>query len=103
MRADYLVKFRPYFTAGGFKRLLEGGADYQNCHYLHAVTKTAPGHATILSGVHANVHGVIANEWLDRATFLQGNAVEDTAAPLVGLLPRVDRYLNAQFAAKAGR
>jgi predicted AlkP superfamily pyrophosphatase or phosphodiesterase len=103
MRADYLVRFRPYFTEGGFKRLLEGGADYQDCHYLHAVTKTAPGHATILSGVNANVHGIIANEWLDRTTFIQGNAVEDVDSPLVGLPPRLDRYANATFAAKAGR
>ncbi len=103
MRADYLVRFRPYFAEGGFKRLLEGGADYQNCHYRHAVTKTAPGHATILSGVHANVHGIVANEWLDRTTFIQGNNVEDVDAPLVGLPPRMDRYANATFAAKAGR
>ena len=27
LRADYLVRFRPYFGEGGFKRLLEGGAD----------------------------------------------------------------------------
>lgn len=103
MRADYLARFRPYFGEGGFKRLLEGGADYQNCHYQHGITKTAPGHATILSGVNANVHGIIANEWLDRTTFLQGNAVEDTASPLVGLSPRTDRYPNALLAAKAGR
>jgi hypothetical protein len=103
MRADYLVRFRPYFGEGGFKRLLEGGADYQNCHYRHAVTKTAPGHATILSGVHAEVHGIIANEWLDRATLIQGNAVEDAESPLVGLAPRMDRYPNAILAAKAGR
>ena len=103
MRADYLVKFRPYFTAGGFKRLLEGGADYQNCHYLHAVTKTAPGHATILSGVHANVHGVIGNEWLDRTTFIQGNSVEDAGSPLVGLPPRTGRSPGGVLEAKSGR
>jgi hypothetical protein len=103
MRADYLVRFRPYFGEGGFKRLLEGGADYQNCHYQHAVTKTAPGHATILSGVNANVHGIVANDWLDRQTFVQGNAVEDVDSPLVGLPPKVDRYANATFAAKSGR
>ena len=102
MRADYLARFAPYFGEGGFKRLL-AGADYRNCHYRHAITITAPGHATILSGVHANVHGIIANEWLDRATFLKGNAVEDEAAPLVGLPPRADRYPNATLAAKAGR
>ncbi|MES1168582.1 MAG: alkaline phosphatase family protein, partial [Oleiharenicola lentus] len=103
MRADYLERFRPYFGEGGFKRLLEGGADYTNCHYEHAVTKTGPGHATILSGVHANVHGIIANEWLDRSTFIQGNNVEDVNSPLVGLPPRADRYANPTFAAKAGR
>lgn len=102
MRADFLTRFAPYFGEGGFKRLL-AGADYRNCHYRHALTVTAPGHATILSGVHANVHGIIANEWLDRATFLKGNAVEDTDAPLVGLPPRMDRHPNATLAAKAGR
>ena len=103
MRADYLARFRPYFGEGGFRRLLEQGAVYQDCHYRYAVTKTAPGHATVLSGMTPAVHGIIANEWLDRGTFIQGNAVEDTAAPLVGLPPRANRYQNAVFAAKAGR
>lgn len=103
MRGDYLARFSPYFGEGGFKRLLEGGANFENCHYRHGVTKTAPGHATIGSGVHANVHGIVANEWLDRTTFTQGNAVEDADSPLVGLPPRVDRYPNATLAARAGR
>ncbi len=103
MRADYLGRFRPYFGEGGFKRLLEGGADYRDCHYRHAITKTAAGHATILSGMHAEVHGIIANEWADRSTFEWSNAVEDKDAPLVGLPPRPGRYANAVFAAKAGR
>ena len=103
MRADYLERFRPYFGEGGFKRLTDQGAWFQNNHYQHAVTKTAPGHATIMSGVHANVHGIVANEWLDRKTFIQGNNVEDVDSPLVGLPPRLDRYANATFAAKAGR
>lgn len=103
MRSDYLVRFRPYFGEGGFKRMLEGGADYRNCHYRHAVTKTAAGHATILSGMHAEIHGIIGNEWADGATFEWYNAVEDRDAPLVGLPPRANRYANATFAAKAGR
>ncbi len=103
MRADYLERFRPYFGEGGFKRLTDQGAWFQDCHYQHAVTKTAPGHATILSGVHANVHGIVANDWLDRSTFISGNNVEDVTTPLVGLPPRLDRYANATFAAKAGR
>jgi len=103
MRADYLERFGPYFGEGGFKRFTAQGAWFQDCHYQHAVTKTAPGHATIPSGVHANVHGIIANDWLDRATFISGNNVEDVDSPLVGLPPRVDRYRNPALAAKAGR
>ena len=103
MRADYLVRFRPYFTEGGFKRLLENGADYRNCHFRHANTVTAPGHATMLSGVHADVHGIIGNEWLDPVTFIQGNSVEDADSPLVGLPPRMGRYPNAILEAMSGR
>ncbi|MEO7411825.1 MAG: alkaline phosphatase family protein [Opitutaceae bacterium] len=84
-RADYLERFRPYFGEGGFKRLLQGGADYRNCFYRHAVTTTAPGHATILSGVHANIHGITANDWLDRDTWEATSNVEDRDSPLVGL------------------
>ncbi len=102
MRADYLPRFSPHFGEGGFKRLLSG-ADYQNCHYRYSLTKTAAGHATILSGMHPDTHGIIANEWMDRTTFAWGNAVEDTDSPLVGLPPRAGRYANATFAAKAGR
>ena len=102
-RADYLVRFRPYFVEGGFKRLLEGGADYQNNHYRHAVTKTAPGHATILSGVHANIHGIVANEWVDRTTWQVIESVEDPAFPLVGAAPAAGRSPGGVLEAKTGR
>lgn len=103
MRADFLTRFRPHFGAGGFNRMTESGAWYTRCHYQHGYTVTAPGHATIASGVNADVHGIIANDWIDRTTLLKGNAVEDNQSPLVGLPPRVGRYRNATEAAKAGR
>ncbi len=83
-RYDYLQRFRPYFTKGGFDRFLSEGASYENCRYLHSVTKTGPGHASILSGVHANVHGITGNDWLDRSDWHQINCVEDPDSPLVG-------------------
>jgi hypothetical protein len=100
LRADYLVRFRPYFGEGGFKRLLEGGSDFRNNHYRHALTITAPGHATILTGVHANIHGIQANEWLNRSTWELMSNVEDVAAPLVGLDAQSPRELREP---KAGR
>ena len=87
LRADYLVRFRPYFSAGGFNRLLAGGTDFTNAHYRHAYTLTAPGHAQILSGAFARDHSIIANEWLDRDLWEQINSVEDRDSPLVGITP----------------
>ncbi len=87
LRADYLVRFRPWLVAGGFKRLLEGGADFRNAHYRHAQTVTASGHAGILTGVHPDTHGIVGNTWLDRGLWEEVNNVEDRAAPLVGLDP----------------
>ena len=103
LRADYLVRFRPYFGEGGFKRLLEGGADFRNAHYRHALTKTAPGHALILSGVHANVHGVIDNDWLDRDLWEPINSVEDRGSPLVGINPAELGPAQAKAPEKTGR
>ncbi len=103
LRADYLVRFRPYFGEGGFRRLLEGGADFQNAHYRHGITVTAPGHAQILSGVFANVHSIIGNEWLDRASWEQINSVEDRASPLVGINPAELGPAQAKAPEKTGR
>jgi hypothetical protein len=87
LRADYLVRFRPYFGPGGFNRLLDGGTDFTNARYRHAFTVTAPGHAQILSGAFARDHSIIGNEWLDRDSWEQINSVEDRASPLVGINP----------------
>jgi|APCry1669191860_1035381.scaffolds.fasta_scaffold00150_5 hypothetical protein len=83
-RYDYLERFKPYFVEGGFNRFLDHGLDYTNCHYQHAVTKTAPGHATIATGVNANIHGIAGNDWLDRTDWHQKNCVEDEASALIG-------------------
>lgn len=102
-RGDYLTKFRPYFGEGGFKRLLEGGTEFRDTHYRHSVTQTAPGHATILTGVHANVHGITSNEWTDRASWEQINSVEDRDSPLVGIDPAELGPVAAANPAKTGR
>ncbi|MCW5549584.1 MAG: alkaline phosphatase family protein [Opitutaceae bacterium] len=83
-RADYLDRFAPWFSPGGFARLRSGGLEFAACHYEHAYTKTAPGHALILSGVHANIHGIVDNVWIDRRTWRRVLAVEDPDSPIVG-------------------
>ena len=67
MRGDYLKKWQPLFGDGGFKRLQSDGAWFTNCHYPYAYTITAPGHASLSTGATPAVHGIVANEWYDRA------------------------------------
>lgn len=67
MRGDYPGKWEKQFVEGGFRRLLKDGAWFQNCHYPYAATLTAPGHASLATGASPHRHGIIGNEWYDRA------------------------------------
>jgi predicted AlkP superfamily pyrophosphatase or phosphodiesterase len=67
LRADYLERWRKLFGPGGFRRLMEEGAWFRNCHYPYAATLTSPGHASMATGAVPASHGIIANDWYDRA------------------------------------
>jgi Type I phosphodiesterase / nucleotide pyrophosphatase len=67
MRGDYLKKWQPLFTDGGFKRLQSDGAWFTNCHYPYAYTLTAAGHTSLVTGTSPYKHSIIANDWYDRA------------------------------------
>jgi len=82
-RYDYLVRFRQRFVAGGFNLLLNGGANFADCRYDYATTATGPGHATLLTGAYANVHGIIGNEWYEPTLRRTVNCVEDLTTKLV--------------------
>lgn len=60
LREDYLHRFRPQFI-GGLKRLTEQGAFFTNAYQDHAVTVTAVGHSTMLSGRFPRSTGIISN------------------------------------------
>jgi len=104
-RADYLERFRAYFGPDGFNRLLDGGAVFSNCHYRHAITVTGPGHALMLTGVDANVNGIIGDEWRvpDWPALELVNCVEDRDAPLVGAATPPWRSPGGVLEAKRGR
>jgi hypothetical protein len=73
LRADYLPRYDRQFT-GGFRRLLDRGALFDHGRQDHAITQTAPGHATILSGRDPAHTGIMSN----------ARGVADPAAPLLG-------------------
>ncbi len=63
-RADYLDRFAPLFK-GGLKTLLEEGVVFTDAHHEHAVTATAPGHASIATGMEPRHSGIVGNYWYD--------------------------------------
>lgn len=73
MRADYLDRFAAQYT-GGLARLIRGAARFANGFQDHAITETAPGHATVLSGRFPRSTGILRNE----------EGVLDPQQPLVG-------------------
>lgn len=85
----YLEQWRGQFS-GGLARLLAEGAVFTTAFQDHALTETAPGHATVLSGRWPRHTGIISN----------AAGVGDSAAPLVeasgpGASPR--RFQGTSF------
>jgi len=83
-RGDYLERNRSQFGPAGFRLFLDRGAVFLNCYYDYANTRTAPGHATLLTGAYSNGHGIAANEWWDPAAHSVIGSVEDRNAKLIG-------------------
>ena len=84
-RGDYLERYRDQWGEGGFRLLLERGANFTDCYYDYANTRTAPGHATLLTGAYTNGHGIMANEWWDPEKKRKVAAVDDDNTKIVGI------------------
>src|SRR5256712_7186716 len=60
LRPDYLTRCKSQLT-GGLGQLATEGAVFTDGYQDHAVTETAPGHSTILSGMWPAHTGIIRN------------------------------------------
>lgn len=65
MRAEYLSRYASLWS-GGFRRLLDEGAVFDQAHYPYLNTVTCAGHATIGTGAWPATHGIILNQWFHR-------------------------------------
>lgn len=84
-RGDYLERYRDQFGESGFRLFLDRGAYFTDCNYDYANTRTAPGHATLLTGTYSSGHGIVANEWWDPQKKHMVTSVEDDSTHLVGV------------------
>ena len=85
LRGDLLPAYSAAFS-GGFRKLLDGGFRFTRATHNHAVTSTAPGHATISTGVHPSKHRMVANEWyeIEDGQLVPAFSVGDSLAPILG-------------------
>lgn len=67
MRYEYLYRFQNCYGEDGFNRLLKSGTNFTFAHYNYIPTSTGPGHATIYTGTVPYYHGIIGNDFYDRA------------------------------------
>jgi predicted AlkP superfamily pyrophosphatase or phosphodiesterase len=74
LRPAYVERWKSQLT-GGLFQLVNEGAVFADGYQDHAVTETAPGHSTVLSGLWPAHTGIIRNS--------QG--VQDSTAPLLGV------------------
>lgn len=85
LRQDVLEQYSPALT-GGLRRLLDEGFRFTQASHAHARTSTAPGHASLTTGVFPSRHGVVANSWQQRRGFdwAWTYAVADPDSPILG-------------------
>lgn len=84
LRADLLERHRDKFGPNGFRLLMERGAYFPSCYYDYAITRTAPGHATLLTGAYADGHGIMSNRWWDAQQNKFITPVEDARTHVLG-------------------
>ena len=94
LRSDLIDRYSAGYGEGGFRRLLNNGTFYIDAHHRHANTETVVGHTTLATGTDPAIHGMVANNWLDRATGLLNYNVQDPDFPLLGEGAGVDTSIE---------
>ena len=82
MRADYVDRFQPDWSAG-LKRLVTNGAWFTRAAYPYLDTVTCAGHATIATGTFPSTHGIFQNTWFDRGRNAMVTCTEDSSVKAV--------------------
>lgn len=84
MRTDYLSRYWNKFQSGGFKRLVNEGAVFNNAHLDLHVRKVSTGTATLFTGVYPAAHGIVNDSWYDRLKKKEINCIADDYFITVG-------------------
>ena len=103
LRGDLPMRYYDRLGEGGFRYLWESGVVYRNAHHGHANTETIVGHATLATGAHPSVHGMIGNLWFDRETGFTTYNIEDPEYRLLTEGAGVRKDAEIDYTQKAAR
>ncbi|MGB5705441.1 MAG: alkaline phosphatase family protein [Arenicellales bacterium] len=103
LRGDLPTRYYDRLGEGGFRYLWENGLVYGNAHHAHANTETIVGHATLATGTHPSIHGMIGNIWFDRETGYTTYNIEDPDYRLLTEGADVDEDAEIDPTQKAAR
>jgi len=82
-RAEFLDTYASHWRRG-FRTLLAEGARFRNTRYPYLTTDTCAGHFTISTGVLPYRHGLVVDDWYDRALGRQVECTHDEDAKPIG-------------------
>ncbi len=88
MRNDYIDRFWSRYSEDGFKRLVNDGYRFKNAHFNYVPTYTGPGHASVYTGTTPSTHGIIGNNWYDKAIDASVYCAEDTSVQPIGTMDK---------------
>ena len=77
MRPDYIQRYWNKFQPNGFKKIYTQGAVCQNVKLTLHEQNYASGTATLFTGVHPSIHGIVSNTWYDRLKKKEIDSTED--------------------------
>ena len=84
MRWDYLYRYHDMYGADGFKRLLNQGFSCENTMIPYTPPVTGAGHTCIYTGSVPAIHGIVANDWIERETGKRMYCASDSTVRPVG-------------------
>lgn len=84
MRPDYIKRYWNKFQDNGFKKLYTQGTVCSNVHLTQHVQNYASGTATLYTGVHPSLHGIVDKTWYNRLKNKAVDCTEDDNYTTVG-------------------
>jgi len=103
LRGDFPTRYYDRLSENGFRYLWDNGTVFADAHHNHANTETIVGHATLATGAHPSVHGMIGNVWYDRSKGRTVYNIEDDNYTLLSAGAGVDQDAEIDSTQKAAK